>query len=491
MQFNKPVPSSAVISPRKYRPMVFGTALIVIGSFLIAIFPSGSAYDIANQAAMIMGIIIFIVCLMEFNNSPRNIIRVDLLMIVALYGLTLLEFLYSQPKFNLLVRTDDIKTVMVLIAVGFIGIALGRHWTFGHREQTGPRSIYMAPRSLFLLLLLFTFVGYFHMLWAVGFNPVKLIEAMMGPRFSQPWGRGRFGGIKDLYHELGLLIYLIPAIAGVIIARRSIFTRKQILATLLILFFTLFHGFSSGTRNIFVVFIITYICAYIMVQPNISKTRVIHMGVISGLILLVSVQVILEFRREGLANYVKRTVFQEQHYQEPEKDEAGLLVDYNLLSLARTVDYFPKHADYLGLEVPYWALVKPVPRAFWPGKPKGLSISIETVRNERGAAAATWASTFLGESYMGGGMFGAGLAALFFGLLAGWWNKRFIPTADLYQNLLYATGIFAALISMRSLFWFTTAILPTIALVVYAHWFLRRKRKMPVAGVSLRVQHPG
>ena len=137
-----------------------------------------------------------------------------------------------------------------------------------------------------------------------------------------------------------------------------------------------------------------------------------RMGIIYGIILLVSVQFILEFRREGLANYVKRTVFQEQYYQQPERDRAGLVIDNNLLSLARTVDYFPKRADYLGFEVPYWALVKPIPRAFWPGKPKGLSISIETVRNERGAEAATWASTFLGESYMGGGLFGVGLAAL-------------------------------------------------------------------------------
>ena len=228
-----------------------------------------------------------------------------------------------------------------------------------------------------------------------------------------------------------------------------------------------------------------------MIRPNISRGKVIQLGIIYSLILLVSTQVILEFRREGLAHYIQRTVFQEQHYQQPQQAQAGLVIDNNLLSLARTVNYFPKQADYLGLEVPYWALVKPIPRAFWPGKPKGLSISIETVRSERGAGAATWASTFIGESYMGGGFFGVALAALFFGILAAWWNLRFIPSTDLYQNLLYASGIFAALISMRSIFWFTTAILPTIALIIYARWFLGRRRRMHLTGVGQATQHSG
>ena len=87
---------------------------------------------------------------------------------------------------------------------------------------------------------------------------------------------------------------------------------------------------------------------------------------------------------------------------------------------------------------------------------------------------------------MGGGYFGVGLASLLFGILAAWWNRRFVPGTNLYQNLLYASGIFAALISMRSLFWLTTAILPTIALVVYANWFLRKRKKIQFSPISQR-----
>lgn len=485
--------SNFVINIRRYRPMVAGTILIIIGAFLIAVFPSGTPYEIAHQSALIMGVTIFIVSLLEFRKSPRNIIRIDLLMFVALYGLTLMEFLYSQPDFNHLVRVENLETVMTLIAIGFVGIAIGRHWHFRAIWQTGSQSVYLSPRAMFIMLLLFTFSGYFYMLMSVDFNPVKLVEAMIGPRFSQPWGRGRYGGLKDLLYEIGLLIYLVPAMTGVILAQRQSFTRRQILVTQLIFLFTLFHGFSSGTRNIFVVYVITFVCSYIMVRPNLSKGKVIQLGIIFTIILLVSTQVILEFRREGLARYINRTVLQNEQYLQGEVEsvQRGLFIDYNLLTLSKTVDFFPNRADYLGLEVPIWALIKPVPRAFWPGKPKGLSISIESVRSQRGAGAATWSATFLGESYMGGGMFGAAIAALFFGILAAWWNKRFIPTADMYQNLLYASGIFAALISMRSLFWLTTAILPTIALAVYAQWFHRRRNRMHVTEIKPRTQHSG
>ena len=204
----------------------------------------------------------------------------------------------------------------------------------------------------------------------------------------------------------------------------------------------------------------------------------VKIGIIYTIVLLISAQLMLDFRQDGFANYASRIIGKNWQESEPFSvpDRSGLFIDYNLLTLARTQYYFPQYADFLGFEVVYWALVKPIPRAFWPGKPKGLSTSIETIREARGAEAATWSATFLGESYMGGGYMGAGLAAFIFGAMAAWWNRRFIPGSNVYQNLLYASGIFAALITMRSLFWFTTAILPTIALVVYARWF------MPIRG---------
>ena len=467
------IPANSI---RRFRPALPGTALIVISSLLITFVPSGNAYDIAHQSALIMGITIIIVSYMEFRKSPKNLIRVDLLMIVALYGLVLLEFLFAQPDIDRLVHTEDLRSAMYLVAIGFAGISIGSQWPFKKKLKILYKSD-VTSTSIFIILLICTVIGYFHMLLSVNFNPVSLIDNMLGPRFSQPWGRGRYGGLIDLIHELGLLIYMIPPIAGVILARKENYTNTQIIITRLLLIFTLFSGFASGTRNIFAVYIISYVCSYIMMHPRLKRTKLIQISIIYSVILFISAQLMLDFRQEGFSKYVSNIFSQDKNHSEAYSvpDRSGLFIDYNLLTLVRTVKYFPEYADYLGLEVPYWAVVKPFPRAFWPGKPKGLSISIESVRNTQGAEAATWSATFLGESYMGGGYFGAGIAAFLFGVLAAWWNRRFVPGANVYQNLLYASGIFAALISMRSLFWFTTAILPTIALIIYFTWFVKQR----------------
>ena len=192
--------------------MVFvGSFIIIIGSIMIVVIPSGDSYNIANQAAIIMGFAIFISSILEFKNNIKNLIRIDVLMLIALYGLTLLEFLFQQQDFNRHVQADNLNDVMILIAIGFSGIAIGRHVPFHSRSNNEVQYVKLSQKPLMLALILCTFIGYFHMLLAVGFNPIILIEEMLGPRFSQSWSRGRYGGLSDLLNELGLLIYLIPA----------------------------------------------------------------------------------------------------------------------------------------------------------------------------------------------------------------------------------------------------------------------------------------
>ena len=45
---------------------------------------------------------------------------------------------------------------------------------------------------------------------------------------------------------------------------------------------------------------------------------------------------------------------------------------------------FPRTHPFLGFEIPYQALIRPIPRAIWPGKPEGLSMTIEDVMEVEG-----------------------------------------------------------------------------------------------------------
>jgi hypothetical protein len=85
----------------------------------------------------------------------------------------------------------------------------------------------------------------------------------------------------------------------------------------------------------------------------------------------------------------------------------------------------------------------------------------------------TVAASFAGEAYMAGGFIAVFLIGLSFGVAAGWWNSLFSPKNSEMGLLIYASGFFSAVISMRSLFVFTTALMPTAAGLVIAIYLVR------------------
>jgi uncharacterized membrane protein (UPF0136 family) len=86
----------------------------------------------------------------------------------------------------------------------------------------------------------------------------------------------------------------------------------------------------------------------------------------------------------------------------------------------------------------------------------------------------TIAASFAGEAYMAGGWAAVFVAGIFFGALTGWWSYLASPRNSELGILIYASGFFAAIISMRSLYVFTTALLPTIAALMITTFALRQ-----------------
>jgi len=66
----------------------------------------------------------------------------------------------------------------------------------------------------------------------------------------------------------------------------------------------------------------------------------------------------LEFRSAGgISAFTK-----ERHYN-------TLYIDHNMVNISNLPNVFPDVVDYLGLEIPYQSIIKPIPRALWSGKP--------------------------------------------------------------------------------------------------------------------------
>jgi hypothetical protein len=249
------------------------------------------------------------------------------------------------------------------------------------------------------------------------------------------------------------------------LARRKEFSKIQLAGIMMIYLIVLFISFSAGSRNVVAVHLATFSISNIF---SLSRIRFLYVAILSVTILGSFVFLsyhMLEFRNMGIRAYMKH----QQYSSEEVRDT--LFIDFNLVSLGKLTSRFPNEFRYLGLEVPIWALVKPIPRGLWKGKPKGLSIDIE---DAMGVEGVTIAATFIGEAYMGGGPVWVFLSGLFFGALASWWNRLGADSRSTLGLLTYATGFFGGLLCMRSMFWLTTGLLPSLALIFFGKFIYPR-----------------
>jgi len=459
------------------RPDHNGTIMAILSLALTALLLGGErASDVGRVASIgALGSIGLSLLMDVRTGGLKNLIRADVMAILAFYFLTLFEFLFPQPDFNMMLARESALIASRGVLLGFVGLFIGRHLikvTKQPFEETMTREIPAA--WVITIYWSCVLVAYAHMLLAVNFDVAEMVHYFMEPRFAQPWGRGRLGDWKALFVELGMLLYLIPPLGGIIFARRQRYGVFTLLCVAAALLFTFFYAFSSGTRNVFASYLVTFVIGYAFASPFLKRTTLIVLCGTSAVVFVTASSIMLKFRSDGLNNYLSGG------YVAPD-EERSYFVDYNLWAIGKLMETFPAKRDYLGWEVPYQALVRPIPRALWKGKPEGLSFSIEDAVDAQGM---TVAASFVGEAYMSGGFIAIALTALVLGAFTGWWSALLSPRNSELGILIYASGFFATVISMRSIFVFTTALLPTVAALVvgtYAARILAAKARQLLA----------
>ncbi len=418
--------------------------------------------DIAAYGAKFTAVALGLSFLFDLQRGVSNLIRADVMAMLAFYFLTLFEFLFPQQMFNSMAHPVSATIATQVVLIAFIGMIVGRHLIHPKKQPFQRVLTYEIPPIILLTLFWIAFcVGYLHQ-WSapkVNWDPVKWIDYSMAARFEQPWGRGRLGDFHALIYELNMLINLLPPLAGIIFARRHRFGRVALALVIIGYLLTLFLAFAGGTRNVLATFLVTFVIGYAFASPNGRKAELTLVGTAAVALLIFGTLTMVSFRTVGLKKYLFSTV----PVNVGKSD--SLYVDYNLYNISKLSEVFPSRLPYLGLEVAYLAVIRPIPRAFWPGKPEGLSNSIENALGYNGGNI-TISASFAGEGYMSGGFFAVLLFGLFFGAINGWWSHLVSPRNSELGILIYSSGFFAAVISMRSLFTYTTALLPTVAAIV-------------------------
>ncbi|MGM3308946.1 O-antigen polymerase [Anabaena sp. WFMT] len=442
-----------------------GTFTLIFGLLLafIRISVDMSPSFMANQVAIIVGVVITISIVLDSRRGWKNLFRADILCLLALYFLTLIEFLYPQPKFDQRLTSEQTIQAIEVLMIGFSGLAIGRHITFFKPAPPEWLDFGNIPdKTLFRIFCISAFLAYFYILMSVDFNPVKVIESLLGSRFAVPWGRGKLGDWRVFLSELKLFTYVIPPLTGIIWNRRQSFRLWQIFLVMFVFVFTLFYGFSGGTRNVLAAYIATFMAAYFLTLQSPTLIKLLIPTAIMGYAMVFATRHMLGFREMGIINYLATAAYASEKVQDT------LSVDYNLWSIGLLVDAFPNKHDFLGLELLFVFLTKPIPRVLWPDKPEGLSTSIEQVV---GADGWTVSATYIGESYMMGGIFAVILVSICLGILANWWSRTAAFHTTGYGIVVNALGFFTAAISMRSLIVFTTSMLPIVGLIFIAKTF--------------------
>ena len=465
----------------KNAPSKRASSILICISLLATylLLPNDRATSIYFTAAI--GVMVSVGCglFLESGGELRSLIRTDVLMLVALYGLTLVEFFFPQEEINDILGSEQARHGVEALFLGFAGLIIGRNFVNrSPRQVVGMGILQLRPNAVFILYAAALCVSYFYMLLAVDFDPAELIREMMAPRWAQAWSRGAVGGWEDLLGTLSpLVIYLIPLIAGCILADLRRYSVAKLAFVTLGLVFTFFYTFSAGTRTVFAITVVLLLGSYIMFSQRIGPRRIAVLFALTAGVLYLGAYYMVQFREIGIDTYLRLEGGRDVEV-EGWKSQT-LFIDNNLVTISQLTEIFPEQTPYLGLEMATYALLLPVPRALWPDKPTKLSVSTADALGETGV---TISSTFVGESYMMGGYPAVLMIGLLFGWLAGWWDR---VGQDLRSNLgiiIYASGFLAALGSMRTFLFATTYLLPTFAL-----WLYMKSRQVPARP---QVVHP-
>lgn len=449
------------------------TALVglVVTAFAMANDSSRYTSGLAHTTAIGVLVTLLASFAFEARGGLKNLVRPDLIGILALYYLTLFEFLFPQPSFDTnMGDMGAVRLALWAVVLGFIGLFIGRHLVpKGGQPFEEIMTRPMPPTWLAVIFWCCFFIGFLHVLLATDFDIPKIVEAMLRARFDQPWGRGRLGDWKALITELQLLLYLVPPLFGLMLGKRERYSAINLLLSGLAFLWVLFFGFTGGTRNVFAAYLVTFLVAFTFSSPPKRRTQVIAVAVICGAMMVMATKAMLDMRTVGFKRWL-------QGDMPAMSTHSSVFVDANLLAISVLTQYFPKQNQdrYLGFEIPYLALIRPIPRALWPGKPTGMSISIENVFKVKGV---TIAATFVGEAYMSGGLFAVLLEGMVLGILATFWNRFSAQKNSELGLLVYSSGFFAVTITMRSCFALTTALLPSLAGIAFGKFVLPKIRE--------------
>ncbi|HEY8067158.1 MAG TPA: O-antigen polymerase [Methylosinus sp.] len=455
-----------------------GSAIIGAGAVLaVALTPVEYAPPGAMfwPAAVLSASLLAIPLMRGVLEGLHGLLHAENLLLVAIIYWVLLDLLQGAYPLDELGR-DDVIAALETVAIFAMFIPLGRLApTLGAPKPIARAARADLPTQNAFIAVCICFVLCISSFGIpTSFDPARMIEGLLQPRFGAPWSRGDLGGWEAFIDHLAYFGYVLPA-ATVLVATRAKARWADPRVWISILFTAIVCAFlaQSGGRRIIGMMLGSGLLLWMILKERFSIVRaaVVAGGAIGVLSLL---QFILLIRNVGLEGFLSGDVdFDDYEF-------AGQFhVDDNFLRLAQIVHYFPDVVEYVGWKQIYYVLVRPIPRALWPDKPIDAGFSLPGLV---GKSDVSLSSSIIGELHASYGLAAVAIGALLLGWAAASWTTL-LRERNENARVLYCLGLMVFFVGMRSM---QEIVLMTYAVLAWTAVSLVTSKKTAAATPAAR-----
>jgi hypothetical protein len=168
------------------------------------------------------------------------------------------------------------------------------------------------------------------------------------------------------------------------------------------------------------------------------------------LMLLLALQVMLEYRNIGLASVVGIGTVAAESREEKKRflENQQLRVDDNFYRLCQVIQFIPKSYPFVYHKYLLYVLVRPIPRVFWPEKPVDPGFDLPTAVGVQGVS---YSYSVIGELYMSLGFFGIALGGWFYGRVSAMARGLLTRSSTMAALVMYSVLVMALFSGLRSI----------------------------------------
>lgn len=406
--------------------------LVALGTFPDNPSPQGAL--VWNASAMAIGIM-FVPISRVLRRSPAMMNAENFVALGYVYWI-LLDLI--QGAYDLRDASgDSLRAALMAVGVSATVMWAGtiaKPWRLPNWLQEVAARPLDAPTIRRIIPVCFL-LGMFDYAFSVDFDIPLMFSYLGESRWMAPWNRGQLGGWESFVDQMPYFGYVLPSLTALLIVKRGILRLESLLAVAATGMMLLFLS-QGGGRRIIGVTVGAAIIVWVQAQPGMHIKKLV-LSLVAVLALLWTMQFMLNIRNGGYDSFIRNGA--EFDY---------LHVDDNFLRLAQTIEFIPSEHDYVYTKQVVFALIRPVPRILWPGKPIDPGFDLPSMVGLKGVSLS---NSIIGEWYIGYGWLALMFGAWLHGRLAVWANQLREYGRRAHNPIVFALAIMILVCGMRSM----------------------------------------